>query len=219
MTADRPGARARRTPSGAAVLRQELTETITEAVLDELAEHGYGRLSMDAVARRAGVGKSALYRRWPSKQDMVVDVVSRLSVPMAEVPDTGSLRGDVLATLHAILDWLNHPRFGRVLPDLLAEAVRGPVLADALAAHIGEPRRTRGAAVLDRAIARGEISGDVDRDVVLDLLAAPLYWRLRGRHTPVTPEYLESLADALVRMLTAPTPSSAGRRGSRGTRS
>ncbi|SHE95641.1 TetR/AcrR family transcriptional regulator [Streptoalloteichus hindustanus] len=204
MSADRPTPR--RTPTGAAVLRPELTESIAEAVLDELAEHGYGRLSMDAVARRAGVGKSALYRRWPSKQDMVVDVVSRLSVPLADVPDTGSLRDDLLATLRAVLDWLDHPRFRSVLPDLLAEAVRTPALADALAKHVGEPRRLRGAALLDRGVARGDVRADLDREVVLDLIAAPLYWRLRGRHVPVTPDYLENLADALVSMVSAAPP-------------
>jgi AcrR family transcriptional regulator len=58
----------RRTPTGAAVLQPEITKAITGAVFDELADQGYARLSMEAVAKRAGVGKSALYRRWPSKQ-------------------------------------------------------------------------------------------------------------------------------------------------------
>ncbi|GAA3156686.1 helix-turn-helix domain-containing protein [Nonomuraea salmonea] len=62
----------RRTPTGAAVLQPQVTEAITEAVLDELAENGYARLSMEAVAKRAGVGKSALYRRWASKQEMAM---------------------------------------------------------------------------------------------------------------------------------------------------
>ena len=60
-----------RTPTGAAVLQPEVTQAITDAVLHELAEQGYGRLSMEAVAKRAGVGKSALYRRWASKDEMI----------------------------------------------------------------------------------------------------------------------------------------------------
>ena len=110
----------KRTPTGAAVLQPQVTSAITEAVLDELALHGYGRLSMEAVAKRAEVGKSALYRRWPSKQDMVVAALSEFSVPLAEIPDTGSLRGDLLATVTAVHDWLSHPRFGTILPDLTA---------------------------------------------------------------------------------------------------
>jgi AcrR family transcriptional regulator len=194
--------KARRTPTGAAVLKPELTDAIVEAVLDELAEHGYGRLSMDAVARRAGVGKSALYRRWPSKEEMTVDVVSRLSVPMAAVGDTGSLRGDVRAMVEAILDWLAHPRLGRILLDLVAEAKRNEALASALTAHLGDPRRSLGEAVLDRGLARGEISAELDRELALDLFAAPVFWRTGVRRVAATPGYLDNLTESLLRMLT-----------------
>src|ERR1700754_1893832 len=123
---------ARRTPTGAAVLQPEVTVAITEAALDQLAAHGYGRLSMEAVARSAGVGKSALYRRWTGKQQMVLAVVSELSVPLAEVGDSGSLRGGLFAALHAMIDWLTGPRLSRIVPDLLAEAARNPALGEAL---------------------------------------------------------------------------------------
>jgi AcrR family transcriptional regulator len=192
----------RREPTGAAVLRPELTESIHRAVLEQLAESGYGKLSMDAVARRAGVGKSALYRRWPAKQDMVVDVVSALSVPLAKAPDTGSLRGDLRAVLEAVHGWLTHPLVGRIMPDLIAEAGRSPALAAAIAEHLGEPRRAQFLPVLDRAAARGELAENVDRDVILDLGAAPIHWRLLVRNVPVDAAYLDALTDTLVRALT-----------------
>jgi AcrR family transcriptional regulator len=194
---------ARRIPTGAAVLQPQITSAITDAVLDELAEHGYGRLSMEAVARRAGVGKSALYRRWPSKQDMVIAVLSEFSVPLAEVPDTGSLRQDLLATLHAVHDWLTHPRFATILPDLTAEAGRNPALAEAIHATIGQPRRELGALTLRRAIERGELPADTKIELVLDLLAAPVYWRVSVRRVPVEPGYLDDLADHMLRALNA----------------
>lgn len=200
---------ARRTPTGAAVLQPRITSAITDAVLDELAEHGYGRLSMEAVARRAGVGKSALYRRWPSKQDMVIAVLSEFSVPLAEIPDTGSLRQDLLATLHAVHDWLAHPRFGTILPDLTAEAGRNPALAEAMQATIGQPRRELGAATLRRAIKRGELPADTKIELVLDLVAAPVYWRVSVRRVPIERGYLDDLADHMLRALSArPAPSS-----------
>jgi AcrR family transcriptional regulator len=195
--------RTRRAPTGAARLRTELTDTIAEALLDELAEHGYGRLSMDAVARRAGVGKSALYRRWSSKQDMTIDVVSRLSVPMSEVVDTGSLRGDIRAMLVAVMRWLDHPRIGKILPDLIAETGRHPALADALTTQMGVPRRERGTAMLQRAIARGELPADLDIDLALDLFAAPVFWRLIARRAPVGEDYLDSLTEMLLRAFSA----------------
>jgi AcrR family transcriptional regulator len=197
----------KRVPTGAAVLQPGVTEAITAAVLDELAEVGYGRLSMDAVARRAGVGKSALYRRWPSKQDMVLTVLGDFSVALAEVHDTGSLRGDVVATLEAMQRWLTHPRFSLVFPDLIAEAGRNPALAEAVRTAIGEPRRRLGAAVIGRAVERGELPADTDVEMALDLVGAPLYWRLVVRRAEAEPDLVARLADALVRALGA-TPAS-----------
>jgi AcrR family transcriptional regulator len=196
----------RRTPTGAAVLQPQITSAITEAVLEELAAQGYGRLSMEAVAKRARVGKSALYRRWPSKQDMVIAVLSEFSVPLAEVPDTGSLRGDLLATLHAVRDWLTYPRFATILPDLTAEAVRNPTLAEAIQATIGQPRAL-GVVPLRRAIERGELPADMNLELALDLIAAPVYWRLTVRHAPIEPSYVDDLAEHILRALNArPVP-------------
>ncbi|BBJ39095.1 TetR/AcrR family transcriptional regulator [Streptomyces antimycoticus] len=193
----------RRLPSGAATLRADKTAAIAEAVLDELAEHGYGRLSMEAVAKRAGVGKSALYRRWPSRQRMVIAVVSELSVALAEEPDTGSLRGDVLAALHQVADWLTHPRFSRILPDLIAEAQRDEELFQALARCIGEPRRARAIGMLDRATERGELPQDLDRELALDLLGGLVYWRVSARGAALEPGYFERAADMALRALGA----------------
>ncbi|NYI08213.1 TetR/AcrR family transcriptional regulator [Allostreptomyces psammosilenae] len=193
----------RKPPAGAAVLRPELTSSIRDAVLAELAECGYARLSMEGVARRAGVGKSALYRRWPSKQEMVVAAVAELSVPMAKVPGTGSLRGDVLAVLRAVAEWLAEPRIGGILSDLVAEAGRTPALARALAVSVGDPRRAHGAALLERAVERGELAADVDRELALDLLGALVYWRMVVRRAPVEEGYFERAADAVLRALGA----------------
>jgi AcrR family transcriptional regulator len=198
--------RIRRTPTGAAILQPKITSAIIEAVLDELAEHGYGRLSMEAVARRAGVGKSALYRRWPSKQDMVIAVLAEFSVPLAETPDTGSFRGDLAAVLSAVHDWLTHSRFSLILPDLNVEAKRNPALAEAVQAAIGDPRRALGTDVLHRAIERGELPATLNLDLALDLIAASIYWRLHVRHVPIEPGYLDDLAEHLLRALAAQDP-------------
>ncbi|MFE0024259.1 TetR/AcrR family transcriptional regulator [Amycolatopsis sp. NPDC059021] len=192
-----------RKPTGAAVLQPEVTQAITEAVLDELAEQGFGRLSMEAVAKRAGVGKSALYRRWPSKHDMISAVVSEFSVTRAEVEDTGSLRGDLMLTLKALQEWITHPRFSRILPDLVAEGARHPGQAEVMRTSIAIPRRERGEDMLRRAIARGELPEDTDLEMALDLLAAPMYWRLVVRQAPPGPDYLDRLADLMLRALGA----------------
>jgi AcrR family transcriptional regulator len=195
------GVTEKRTPTGAAVLQADVTRAITDAVLDELADTGYGRLSMEAVARRAGVGKSALYRRWPSKQEMVMAVLADFSLELATAPDTGSLRDDLVGILRALMDWLTHPRFSRILPDLAAEGVRNPEVAEAVRTAIGEPRRAVGAAMLRRAVERGELPADTDLEMALDLIAAPVYWRLSVRQAPAEPGYLDHLADVVLRAL------------------
>src|SRR3954447_19057207 len=82
--------------TGGAVLRKQVTDAITEAAFAEVAETGYARTSMDAVARRAGVGKAALYRRWPSKQAMLAELIrGKVAAALPPVPDTGALRTDL----------------------------------------------------------------------------------------------------------------------------
>jgi AcrR family transcriptional regulator len=193
----------RRPPTGAALLQPGVTKAITEAVLVEWAEHGYARLSMEAVAKRAGVGKSALYRRWPSKQEMAMAVISEFSVAHAAIADTGSLRGDLRGALDGVLSWLTDPRFSRILPDLVAETARNRELGDFVKSMIGTPRRELSAEMLRRAVDRGELRADLDLELVLDLLAAPIYWRLSVRASDAEPDYLDKLTDLLVRSIAA----------------
>ncbi|MBB2501901.1 TetR/AcrR family transcriptional regulator [Amycolatopsis echigonensis] len=193
----------RRTPTGAAVLQPEVTNAITEAVLDELAEVGFGRLSMEAVAKRAGVGKSALYRRWPSKDEMIGAVVAEFSVARAVDPDTGSLRGDLRATLDALYEWITHPRFSRILPGLIAEASRNPEMAAFSREAIGGPRRAISRAVFTRAIERGEIPANTDVELAQDIGAGIIYWRLIVRGVPAGEGYLDQVTDLVVRALSA----------------
>ncbi|MFI7004213.1 TetR/AcrR family transcriptional regulator [Nocardia sp. NPDC050175] len=193
----------RRTPTGAAVLQPQITTAVTEAVMAELATNGYARLSMEAVAKRAGAGKSALYRRWPSKQDMVIAVLAEFSVELAEFADTGALRTDLMASLRALHEWLTHSTMATILPDLTAEAGRNPVLAEAVRTTIGEPRRALGTQLLRRAIEREELPADTDVEMALDLIAGTMFWRLNVRHAEEGPDYLDRLADHLLRALNA----------------
>ncbi|WP_412543638.1 TetR/AcrR family transcriptional regulator [Longispora sp. K20-0274] len=192
-----------RVPAGAAVLQEDVTEAIAAAAFAELAEVGYGRLSIEAVARRAGVGKTAVYRRWPAKSAMVIDLVTQVAVRAADTPDTGTLHGDVVAYLEITRDALDHPLVARIAPDLLAEAHRNPELAEALATGVGGARRERVAAILHRAVARGELPADTDVALGLDLLAGPLYWRTAIVREPTGPDYVRRLADKVVAALAA----------------
>jgi AcrR family transcriptional regulator len=198
---------ARRKPAGAAVLQEDVTSAIRAAVFAELAEVGYGRLSMESVARRAKVGKTALYRRWPSKRDMVVAIVSDLAAAAIPFADTGSLTGDVRAFLQEAYAALRTPLVSEILPDLLAEGARSSELGDDLLAGVRDPRRARAGELIRRAIDRGELPREVDVETAVDLLAGPLYWRITVVRTPTDAAYLDLLTKIVVAGINAATRS------------
>ncbi len=202
MTATRDNNRSGRVPAGAAVLQADVTEAIRQAFFTELAECGYGRLSIEGVARRAAVGKPAIYRRWRSKQDMAVALISEVAWAHLDMPDTGRLRGDVIAFLRAEYAVLTDPLAKAIIPDLLSEANRNPDFAAALLATVRDPRRTRAAAIIGRAIERGEVADTLNPDLALDVLAGPLYWRLTVVHQPISDEELVQLAELVMGALT-----------------
>ncbi len=187
-------------------LRREVTDGIIAAVLDELADVGYGKLSMDGVARRARAGKAALYRRWPTKQDMVLDAVASISLPVRETLTSGDLVTDVVDIIHSVDNWLGESRMSRIMPDLLAEAKRNGDLADALTARLGVTRREYGHAVLEEARRRGELAADVDDEYALDLMAGPIFWRICGRRQNTTPEFLDLVVDTVLHALGVQRP-------------
>ena len=163
--------------AGAAVLQASVTAALYRALFEEWAETGYAALRMERIAARAGVGKAALYRRWKSKRDFVNEAVEQTATTITPFPNTGSLDGDVLAITRSIAVVLKHPLVRRILPDLHAERARSDELED-LVIRIAQDRRTQGLALIERAIERGELSKETDREMALDLLIAPLYWAI-----------------------------------------
>ncbi|WP_418957361.1 TetR/AcrR family transcriptional regulator [Streptomyces tritici] len=193
----------RRTPAGAAVLREEVTDAIRAAVFEELAAVGFARMSIEGIARRAGVGKTAVYRRWKSKLSLVLDLVGAVAVQGLPAPRTGSLHGDVRALLELAAHALRHPVASQVIPDLLVEAQRNPEIADAIKAALLDGQQGVVAQVVREAVARRELPEGADPDRALDLVVGPLYWRLVVVRGELPPGYLDDLARSAVAALTA----------------
>lgn len=166
-----------RSLNGAAIMRADVTEALTRAFFREWARAGYSGLSLERVARSAGVGKAALYRRWPEKPVMASDLLSRVGLTITDIGEQGSLEGDLKALLFAIRRALRHPLVKRIITDLHAEIERTPALERAIR-PFQRARRERINGLLERAIKRGEVSPSLDRETAADLIAAPLYWRL-----------------------------------------
>ncbi|MER5840937.1 MULTISPECIES: TetR/AcrR family transcriptional regulator [Streptomyces] len=194
----------RRAPAGAAVLREDVTEAIRAAVFEELAAVGYARMSIEGIARRAGVGKTAVYRRWRSKLHLVLDLVSALAVQGLPAPDTGSLEGDLRLLYEVTSRALRHPVASQILPDLQAEAARNPDIAEALRKALREGQDGVAKGIVTAAQERGEVNPGVDHDLALDLISGPLYWRSVIIRSPKLPKgYLAALTRATTAALKA----------------
>ncbi len=152
----------RRPAGGKRRLDRSLDAAILDATLAGVAEQGYDRLSMDDIASRAGVGKAAIYRRWPSKAVVVADAIAhwRRRLGPVEPPNTGSLRGDIEALVAAVPD-LNDAELSmiHVIVGVATAAMHNPVLAAALDDLVLAIPRQVVRTVLDHAVDRGEIPG------------------------------------------------------------
>ncbi|GHH24816.1 TetR/AcrR family transcriptional regulator [Streptomyces lanatus] len=194
----------RRTPAGAAVLREDVTEAIRAAVFEELAAVGYARMSIEGIARRAGVGKTAVYRRWRSKLHLVLDVVSAVAVMGLPTPDTGSLEGDLRMLYEVTSRALRHPVVSQIIPDLQAEAARNPEIAEALQKALEQGQAGVAGKILAGAEQRGELRAGVDGELAVDLISGPLYWRMVVARTRKLPKgYLDALARTTTQALKA----------------
>jgi len=196
----------KRAPAGAAVLRGDITAAIRNAVMNELAEVGYGRLSIEAVARRAGVGKTAIYRRWSNKLEMVLEIVSDVAGRAVPLPDTGSFADDLELLTMIVSRALQHRIASQIIPDLMAEAARNPQIADTLQKALRTHQQAVGEKLVGQAVRRGELPEGTDPEVAVDLMLGPLYWRLAVARTPLPDGYLERLQAAVISALRASSP-------------
>jgi AcrR family transcriptional regulator len=189
--------KSKRKPSGAAVQSAELTDALYRAFFQEWAERGFAAISLERVAAKAGAGKAAIYRRFSSHHAFAAAAVTALGLSLAMPEDHGSLEADVLAFLTRLRAVLRHPMIRRILPDLHAEAARSAAMRD-LNTQVAQARRAQAQVILDRAIARNELDPSVDRDLALDLLPAPLYWRMVVLGITPTRGQLAAEAEAIV---------------------
>ena len=154
---------------------------IRAAILQLLADVGYGALTMDAVASEAGVGKATIYRRWRTKQDLVVDTISDLAQVESASPDTGSLESDLRAMMHTYVGVLTGPT-GAAIKSLLSTIPHHPALADAFRSGPVEVWRNGFEAVWTRAEERGEVPAGMEHQMVSETVGSVLVqrWLITG---------------------------------------
>jgi AcrR family transcriptional regulator len=178
--------------------------------MDLLAEAGYGHMTMEQVAARAKVSKDSLYRRFPDKLALVTDALAHRARAVPDVPDTGSLPGDMRAFLHALLRSRNAAE--RALAGVSSEIATNPELRAAWHRGLGGMLTGCVRQIVTRAAARGDLAADSDIDLLSQLPLSLLQnWRLEHAEQPG-----DEVADRIVRQFYTPAAPSRQRPGEGG---
>lgn len=173
-------------------------EAILLATLELLAEVGYDRMTMDAVAARAHSSKATIYRRWPGKPELVVSAVKRYTASPAVAPaDGGDLRQDLLAVLQAMRSSLADQDAALILGLMIAMR-RDAELAAAVRSQVVTDKGEAFGAVIARAVARGELSATVDHALFVEISSAMLFSRLFITGEPLDDAFIDHLVDAVL---------------------
>ncbi len=159
----------------------EAQRAILEAALDLFVEEGFEGMSIEGVAARAGVGKTTIYRRWDSKEDLVVDAIDQLVLTVGP-PDTGSVREDLVEMLTAMQTTFTSSRAGEIFPRMAPHLASQSSLGRAYLRQVIDPRFGRLKELIARGVERGELPATTDPELVRSLLVGPvILWKLTGR--------------------------------------
>ncbi|WP_433526829.1 TetR/AcrR family transcriptional regulator [Nocardia pseudovaccinii] len=182
-----------RRPGGRAA---KVREAVHRAVLDAVAEHGVAKVGIPDISRRAGVRDSSIYRRWGTRENLVLDVMLTASERTLPLPDTGTLHGDLTAFATALIAYLDTP-----LGNGLARALAFNTDSDEIAAArdtFWDTRYHANELMISRAVARGELPNDTDARVAIELLIAPIHFRHLLTRQPADAEFVDQLATHVI---------------------
>ncbi len=157
---------------------------VLTAALGELSERGYAAFTFENVARRAGVHKTTVYRRWPDRDTLITDALSDSVATEIPIPDTGSIEGDLRVLARSLVAWITSPAGRAVLSVLLADTTGSQQPPDVVR-HVFRDRIRRSLPIVDRAVARHELPAGTDPAELVKALVAPIYLRVLITHENV----------------------------------
>ncbi len=177
---------------GEAFVREVLNVTLLE-----LAENGFERLSIPQIATLAGVNKTSIYRRWPTKAELVSDALKAAMQLADQAPDTGTLRGDLVELARTVANFIQSP-VGKVIVRIMLAEGGNPDLRALAQTSYGQANSVGPWAVIKRAIERDEMSADADPSMLLFTLAGAIMHRLLVERAQVDQAYLERLINLVL---------------------
>ena len=175
----------------------EADAAILDAATELFCELGYDGLSIEGVAAKAGVGKTTIYRRYPTKLDLVMAASIHMGAGRIPAVETGEVRADLLSIAKSYVHMLTATTVGRAIPMMIVAKGQNPELAAAHDAYVAS-RRSVSVGVIRRAMDRGDLPADADPDLISDLLTGPIFLRVFVTGQPVTEAYLAALVDSIL---------------------
>lgn len=173
------------------------TELIKQTTLELAQEVGFTKLSIEAVAARAGVGKHTIYRRWPSKGALFLDALLPIDERVLAFANTGDIEADLRTQAYASVDLLGRPPFGPLYQALLGEAQHDPSVAAAHNERFIAPQAQRLRARLKLAQRQGHLAPEFDLDLAMAILSGALYFQFLVTQELLTHNYVDRMFSAL----------------------
>lgn len=184
---------------------QQTHGAILDAARALLRSEGQARFSIERVASAAGVSKASIYRRWPTKGALLIELYMEGFSDVVQ-EDARSFRGEIKRYLLATVERLKDPLWRSLLMSLMLEGQYDTITADLLRGNVVEPRRAAGLALLDHAVQTKQIPAGLDHELILDLLFGPLWYRVLFGHGPIDSDFVERLLRQVEPILFAPGP-------------
>ena len=175
----------------------ETREKILKAAYEMLNEVGFIDLTIEGVAAKAGVGKPTIYRRWKSKAKLAMDAFLEAVTPEIVFPDTGVVKEDFREQMQKVVKLMNSPR-GEVLANVIGCGQADEELIAAFRDNWLIPRREDAKKIFQRGVERGELREDIDKEIAIDALYSPLFYRLLLKHQPLNDEFVDKLVDVVL---------------------
>ncbi|MDF2938551.1 MAG: transcriptional regulator [Paenibacillaceae bacterium] len=166
-------------------------KAILAAAYQLLTEQGFKSVTVDGISEKAGVSKATIYKWWPNKAAVVMEAFFEASEAVLTVPDTGSVRQDLFLQVKQLAAFLTGGD-GQYMREFIAEGQSDAKLAEEYRSRYFNPRRLISKRILEQGIARGELRPDLDPELTIDLLFAPLFYRLLITGEPVDSRYIET---------------------------
>jgi AcrR family transcriptional regulator len=171
---------------------------ILKAAYELCQQQGYARLTIEGIAARAGVGKQTIYRWWPSKGAVLLEVFVDQILARLDAADTGSPLDDLRHRVNATAEVLADTTIGPHIASLLGDAQGDPALANELHERLVAPARAQHRELIRTAQDRGELRADIDADLMADALFAPIWFRLLVTKADLSPKFADDIADTVM---------------------